>query len=182
MNTSKWTELLFWSDWTRISNAYEKYFLSAYELKCDFSATCSFRILLGKKSEHTGFCGQKRTFEVMMTKKTNGESDMNCYLRDRNENSGSIFNFAHFTSWYGLCQKSYLRTCHWKRGYNYANIFHLRRTSFSANIIDTNNSWKIYSVCMVCVDSVNVSSSDRFRLVYYNHFSSLTVSSTVFIF
>lgn len=134
-----------------------------------------------EKSLHTGFCGQKRTFEVMMTKKTIGESDMNCYLRDRNENSGSIFNFAHFTSWYGLCQESYLRTCQWKRGYYFANIFHLRRTSRSANIlvIDTNNSWKLYSVCMVCVDSVNVSSSNRFWLVYYNHISSITVSSTI---
>ena len=76
---------------------------------------------------HTGFCGQKRTFEVMMTKKIIGESGMNWYLRDRNENSRSIFNFAHFTSWYGLCQKSYLWTCQRKRGYY--EQFRLKRTS-----------------------------------------------------
>ena len=55
----------------------------------------------------------------------------------------------------------------------------LRAFSFKANFRCTNTSWKLFSVCLVSVDSVNVSSSNRFWLVYYNYISSPTVSSTV---
>ena len=96
---------------------------------------------------------------------------MNGYLRDRNENSRSIFNFAHFTSRYGLCQKSYLRTCQRKRG--------TQKFSSEMNVLDMKNLKFLFSVCMVYIDSVNVSSFDRFWLVYNNYISSLTVSSIV---
>ena len=55
----------------------------------------------------------------------------------------------------------------------------LRTISFKANFRGMNTSSKLFSVCLVCVDCVNVSSSNRFWLVYHNYISSPTVSSTV---
>ena len=55
----------------------------------------------------------------------------------------------------------------------------LRTIFFKANFRGMNTSSKLFSVCLVCVDCVNVSSSNRFWLVYHNYISSPTVSSTV---
>ena len=113
LNTSKLTKAVIL---IRLNcNAKEKYFLNSDENSIENSEYYSYIWKLWNL--FIPDLVWKRTFEVMMTMKTVGEStDTKGYLRDWNENNWSIFNPSYTTKWYGLRKKSHLRTSQRKRG------------------------------------------------------------------
>ena len=179
LNTSKLTKAVIL---IRLNcNAKEKYFLNSDENSIENSEYYSYIWKLWNL--FIPDLVWKRTFEVMMTMKTVGESaNTNGYLRDWNENNWSILNPSYTTKWYGLRQKSHLRTSQRKRGTKIIRIGLVLddRTSVRVrrNLLKRNCRLGdiIFLVCLVSSYSVNVSSTYCIWLVHHNYISSPTVS------